>query len=152
MTNWLRNLGQWLLYGGSTTLRPYERSILEHAAAHLSAADSSAFLQQVRSFDRVQRSLNDRMVLFHFHPQAMPPSRLSAMGDAHCVAKLRLRGTGGRSNAAVITHHGLLSSIEFSRPPKGLLAGDIEVLDGLRDSNWTGPSEAADRLEHESES
>jgi hypothetical protein len=151
-TNWFRNLGQWFLYGGSTTLRPYERAILEHAAAQLSAADSSALLQQVRSFDRVQRSLDDRMVLFHFRTQAKAPSLLSAPGDAHCVAKLTCGGTAGRSNAAVITHHGLLSSLEFSRPPKALLAGEVKVLDVARDSDWTGPAEAADRVEHGSES
>jgi hypothetical protein len=150
-TNWLRNLGHWLLYGGSTALRPYERSILERTAAELSAADSLALLQQVASFDRVQRSLNDRMVLFHFRPNPSPP-RLSERGDAHCLVKVKLRGTGGGSGAAVISHHGLLSSLEFSRPPKAIFALGLHGVEVTREGRWRGPAEAADTVEHGSES
>jgi hypothetical protein len=151
-TNWLRNLGQWLLFGGSTKLRPYERSILKRAAAELEEADSATLLQQVESFDRVQRSLNDRMVMFHFRLNSAPASRMAVIGDAHCVAKLKLRGKSGRSNAAVISHQGLLSSLEFSRPPKALFAQGVDVVEVTRDGAWRGLAEAADRLEHGSES
>lgn len=152
-TNWLRDLGQWLLYGGSTTLRPYERLILERVAAELSSGDSLTLLQQLGSLDRVQRSLNDRMVLFHFRPDAGPSSRLSALGDADCLAKLKLRGPkGGGSTVGVISHQGVLSSLEFSRPPKAMFALGVDVVEVTPEGSSRGPTKAADRLEHGSES
>ena len=148
MTNWFRNVGQWLLYGGSARPRPYEAAILERVASELPAADSLALLEQIRSVDRVQRSLGDRMVMFHFKSRGAQPTHLSAKGDAHCLAKLELEGAGGRSIAAVITHRGILSTLEFARSPKGLFAHGVRVLSMARAASWRGPAEAADRLEH----
>ena len=80
-----------------------------------------ALLQQVGSFDRVQRSLKDRMVVFHFRPQGAGLARLSTLGDCTLCGQVEAPRHWWRLGAAVISHQGLLSSLEFSRPPKAHL-------------------------------
>jgi hypothetical protein len=136
-----------MLYGGSTKLRPYEFEILQRACSELEEPDRSALSRQIAGFDRVQRNLNDRQVLFFFKPN-QDLAHLTERGDAQCLVRFKLRGQGGRSSAAVVSHHGLLSSLEFARAPKPLFEAGVEVLAVVRGGRWQGPAEAADRLEH----
>jgi hypothetical protein len=80
----MRRLGHWLMYGGSTRLRPYERVILERVAAELEPAESPVLLQHLRSFERVQRFQKDRMVVFHFR-SGEDVTRLSVEVEAIAV-------------------------------------------------------------------
>ena len=106
-TSWLRNPGGSGYSTGPTTLRPlrpYERSIL--SVRPQNSAQPTPLLRSLPAGWYVQIGCNalfkDRMVICFtsaLRRQGWP--RLSTLGDAHCVVRLKLRGTGGGSRAAV---------------------------------------------------
>ncbi len=145
---WLRAIGQWIMYGGSSKLRGYEEELLNYTCGVLDEPDRSALAAQVASVDRVQRYLKGRMVRVFLGPRETGLARLSEHAESHCVVKLKIRSRGRSVSAAVVSHLGLLSSLEFSRPPKEHLAAGLEVVSAVRGERWHSPSDAADRLEH----
>lgn len=114
-----RRLVSWLVYGGSRTIREYERRVLDFAAESLSPEDRSALAAQLDGLDHLKRLHGDRMVTFYFEkPAALP--RLSNAGLEQKLATVLLAAGRQRVRATVVSHRGLLSSLEFSKSPTGL--------------------------------
>jgi hypothetical protein len=141
---WMRWLRRRLLYGGSS-IRPYERRIIEAAAATLANEDAETVLRQMRAVEAVQRSLKGRHGILML---ADDKADLPRLGAAECTVRFELRTPGGQTTAAVTCWDGLLSTVEFAKPPRQFLAGGFEVVSATAGGKWRGPAEAADRLEH----
>lgn len=115
----VRRLLGWLVYGGSRTLREYERLALEKVRDSLSPDDQRAFQAQVTNLEHLKRLHGDRMVTFYFDHRAEPP-RLSNRGLEQTLGGVLLRAERKKVRATVVAHRGLLSSLEFSRSPVDL--------------------------------
>jgi hypothetical protein len=107
------------MYGGSRTLRDYELSALDFVGELLSSEDRRALGAQLSGLDHLKRLHGDRMVTFYFEkPAALP--RLSNEGLEQKLATILLESGQKRARATVVSHHGLLSSLEFSKSPTDL--------------------------------
>lgn len=119
---WLKRAASFVVHGGAWTLRDYESSILQAAAGTLSAADAAVLQTQLQALEHLKREHADRMVTFYFFDAARLP-RISLLAPELCIAQFRIQGAGSRKlRASVVTHEGLLSSLEFSSAPKLLSA------------------------------
>jgi hypothetical protein len=143
---WLRRTGRRLLYGGSGRLRPYEVAAVEHGIALLSEADQAVLRGQLAQLETVQRYFRDRLVNLYFDAeQALP--RIASQADDHCLAKVRLAAAAVRVSAALVVHQGILRSIEFSRPPRGL-GNAPQAVSASLGGRHRSITLAVDRLEH----
>ena len=114
-----RRLVSWLVYGGSRTLRDYERRVLDFVGESLSPEDQHAFAEQLAGLDHLKRLHGDRMVTFYYEePGALP--LLSNEGLEQKLATVLLEASQKRVRATVVSHRGRLSSLEFSKPPTDL--------------------------------
>lgn len=114
-----RRLVSWLVYGGSRTVRDYERRVLDFVGDLLSPEDRHALEAQLDGLDHLKRLHGDRMVTFHYEePAALPP--LSNEGLEQKLATILLDTGQEKVRATVVSHRGLLSSLEFSKSPTGL--------------------------------
>jgi hypothetical protein len=143
----IRKLGRRLLYGGFGGPKPYEAKVLEATVAALSERDAQALRQQIGLIERVQRWNEDRMVIVGFEDKTALEKLENGATD-HCLAKLRLKGVSGSVTACVMTHRGILSSLEFRPSPRQL--GDEDVSVELRELHAAASGEAAaiDTEEH----
>lgn len=114
-----RRLVSWLLYGGSRTVRDYERRVLDFVGDLLSPDDRRALGAQLDGLDHLKRLHGDRMVTFYYEkPAALP--RLLNEGLEQKLATVLLETGREKVRAKVVSHRGLLSSLEFSKSPTDL--------------------------------
>jgi hypothetical protein len=113
----VRKLGRFLLYGGFRGPKPYEVEVLDATVAALPERDAQVLTAQIELIERLQRWNDDRMVIVGFEDKA-ELERLENQTLDHCLAKLRLKGAFGSITATVMTHRGVLSSLEFRPSPK----------------------------------
>lgn len=99
--------------------RPYEADVLAATVAALPVSDAEPLRRQVALVERLQRWNYDRMVIVGFEDRAAVP-RLPNEALDHCLARVRLTGEFGSLRASVMTHRGILSSLEFRRSPRKL--------------------------------
>ncbi len=123
----LRRLLHRLLYGGSTAFRYYERQILESVCAELALEDSKSLAEQINSVTLIQREHKNRMVLVFFAQKGALP-RLSKVAVEYCLALVPFKAAQAANRCAVIAHNGLLSSIEFDKPPSLTRKDKVEIL------------------------
>lgn len=114
-----RRLVSWLVYGGSRTIRDYEQSALDFVAESLAPEDRRALAAQLSGLDHLKRLHGDRMVTFYFEKPAELP-RLSNDGLEQKLAAVHLETDPKKIRATVVSHRGLLSSLEFSQSPTDL--------------------------------
>ena len=57
----------FLLYGGASKLRDYEKEILEKMSERFQGGNRESFRSQLRNLDHVKRLHDDRMVTFYFY-------------------------------------------------------------------------------------
>jgi uncharacterized protein (DUF1330 family) len=143
----IRKLGRRLLYGGFGGPKPYESEILAATVAALPEPDARALRQQIGLIERLQRWNDDRMVIVGFEDKAALPKLVNEATD-HCLAKLRVTGASGSVTASVMTHRGILSSLEFRPSPRKLGGGDVTVELRELDAETRGEAAAIDREEH----
>jgi hypothetical protein len=122
----IRKLGRLVLFGGFRAPRPYEAEILDATAAALDAGDQETLRRQIALIERVQRWNDDRMVIIGFEDKGAVPKLRNEATD-HCLAKLRAESANGSVTASVMTHRGILSSLEFRPSPRSLPEGDLVV-------------------------
>lgn len=142
-SRFLRNLA----FGFRRELRPYERDVLEATLRVVTPADARALRLQLDDRERVQRWNADRMLLFGFAPgdNAAP---ISSLAENHCLATVKLGGADTRLAARIMTHKGRLSSVEFSKPPRAILAGGYQVISAKLDGKSRGHAPEIDAEEH----
>ncbi|MFL6192841.1 MAG: hypothetical protein ACJ75H_01620 [Thermoanaerobaculia bacterium] len=100
-------------------MRDYERAALDFLGRSLSPRDRQALEAQLAGLDHLKRLHGDRMVTFYFEdPAALP--RLSNEGLEQKLATILLEAGKVRTRATAVSHRGLLSSLEFSKPPTDL--------------------------------
>lgn len=115
----VRRLLGFVVHGGSWQLRPYETLILDGLKKGLPESDVAALAAQLSNLDHVKRLHADRMVTFYFFDKEQLP-RLSTQEPAFCAARFRLGKGDSATTASVYLHLGVLSSIEFTKPPSGI--------------------------------
>jgi hypothetical protein len=146
--NGLRRLGRRLLYGGSRHLRSYEQVVLEQAGAALGELDQGALKAQLATHEFVQRDLKGRMVRFCFDPQSPPRQLFSDSAEEHSLVQVQLETTASRIRATLMTHRGLLSSLEFSKDPAVLSGDAVRVTEVVLGGKASQLAPVADRAEH----
>lgn len=147
MLRLLRKLGRFALYGGFRGPKPYEQQILEATVAALPERDAQALAQQIQAIERLQRWNEDRMVIVGFEDKNSVP-KLEDEGTDHCLAKLRLKGEFGSVTANVMTHRGVLSSLEFRPSPRKLQDHEFTVEVVELNSSDAGIAATIDLEEH----
>jgi len=145
----MRSLLDRFLYAGSRQFRDYESTILDALGENLPKAWESVLASQRRQLDLIQRVADNKMVTIFFRKES--PTLFPNVDDEFRLAVVT--GHGARSfRCTVVVHHGRLSSLEFSMPPKTLSGITIEevnveihpVVVGM--TGGDGSSEPADAL------
>jgi len=114
-----------LVYGGSSTLRDYERACLLKVASALDTHRGESLQKQIEGIELVQRFSDDKLVAFHYLKKKGTLPVLPDKGDEIELARLEI-GTGRAKRVAkIVLHEGVLSSLEFSSPPKQLAASAV---------------------------
>ena len=144
----VRRLLSWLLYGGTTTLRDYETRILDHVSASLSTDnDRAALASQLRNLNHLKRLHQDRMVTFYFD-DSESLRRLSNMSPAHQIGVAVLEKDRESTTAKVVSHRGLLSSMEFTRSPTQFQHASFQLADSRRPGKAIDLPSQIDAEEH----
>jgi hypothetical protein len=143
----VRKLGRVFLYGGLGGPKPYETRILDATVAALSESDAQVLRGQIRAIERLQRWNEDRMVIIGFENKEAV-DKLADKSTDHCLAKVRLKGAFGSLMANVMTHRGVLSSLEFRPSPRKLKGHDLTVEVVQVHSSDPEIAAAIDREEH----
>ena len=146
MTSPVRRLFDFLVHGGTSQLQPFERLIVERAAATLPEPDRASLLAQLERIGRVQRFLKGRQVNVFISHQGAPS--LANTGEATVLTRLQLRAAESELTVAVVTHRGYLSSLEFNRAPGSLARLPFVAASLPSGSEHVSPASVADRLEH----
>jgi hypothetical protein len=143
-----RRLVSWLVYGGSRTLRDYERRVLDFVAESLPMEDRRALAEQLAGLDHLKRLHGDRMVTFYYEKQDALPL-LSNQGLEQKLATVRLDSGQKKVRATMVSHRGRLSSLEFSQSPADLEGQPLRLTLAKgqpgRDGGLAGE---IDRMEH----
>ena len=143
-----RQLVSWLVYGGSRTLRDYERRALDFAGESLSPEDRRALAAQLAGLDHLKRLHGDRMVTFYYRePAALP--RLSNEGLEQKLATILLETGQRRVRATVVSHRGLLSSLELSKSPTDLEGQPLRLALVASKQKNGGLAREIDAMEHD---
>ena len=123
----MRTLFNWLV----PTLRPLERKVLAAVQAKLDPARARLFAAQVRDINYVQRRIGGREVaLYVLHAGRVrrdPSLRLPMAGREWRLARVHVRGNGGKWIATVHLADGHLASIEHDGPPPPADVGDATI-------------------------
>ena len=142
----LRSIFNRLVFGGTARLRPHQVAVLNALAPRLSPSDRFVLAQQVSAVSTVQRFQRGRQVNVYFG--AATPPLLSNLGGSFCVGRLRAGTAVPALSVRVVTHHGRLSSLEFSKPPGRAFVGPYEPLPESTTVTGSSLPSATDRLEH----
>ena len=86
------------------------------------------------------------MIIFGFEDREALP-KISDVSENHCLAKVSINGSEFKVSASIMFHKGVLSSLEFSKPPKVLETGPVNVSDIKRHTNHPGYSSMIDAEE-----
>jgi hypothetical protein len=147
MIRLIRKLGRFLAYGGFSGPKPYETEILDTTVAGLPEPDAEALRRQIQQIERLQRWNDDRMVIVGFEDKRALETLENENTD-HALSKLRLKGAFGSIIATVMTHRGVLSSLEFRPSPRKMNGHDFSVELLQLHSSDPGASSAIDKDEH----
>jgi hypothetical protein len=142
----LPRFGRSLLYGFRRRLRPYEAETFSRILAATSGQDREALVAQFNARERVQRW--SARVLHFGLPPAHDLPRVAAIAPDHCYAQVKLSSPAGKVTAKLMTHRGLLSTMEFSKDPARVLGGDFQVERVELHPGGIGYTEGIDKAEH----
>ena len=138
----------FILYGGSSTLRDYEKVILAKMEEHLPDGDKQILRMQLQSVDHVKRLHEDRMVTFYFYRAPTLP-RFGNQERRYRHSLFSLKAETVKLKVTIVTNCGLLFSLEFSQSPSALKSSrfDIVKLTDVKEPQGSLPEEI-DRAEH----
>ena len=143
----LRRVRRRFLGATRPALTSVERFVLDSVLAELPEPDRSVLVAQLGQLDLVQRSPGGRLAALYLDFPPAPPL-LSNIAPEHCLAKVKLSGQGRTLNATVITHRGLVSSVEFRGAADRVGSKGLSLLSVTLHEKESGVSGAIDRLEH----
>lgn len=140
----IRRLLKQLLYGGSSSLRPFEAGCVACLRNALSPEGREILDSQLQSIDLIQRFSDDKLVTFHLDEKKtrLFPNRTTELYAANLIIP---RKPEKSLTCEFVFHEGRISSIEFGRSPRGVEASavtckDIEVFEDLMASPTVEPS------------
>jgi hypothetical protein len=87
------------------------------------------------------------MLYFGLPPSVQLP-RIAEIALDHCYAKILLSASKGKVTAKVMTHRGLLSTVEFSKAPAPLLSEGVSVKGVFLHPGGGGYTAEIDAIEH----
>jgi hypothetical protein len=123
-----------LFYGGNGELRDYESLVLHAWGSQLPETARQRLHAQLKRISLIQRTSNDKLVTFYDLKDKQYATwgadvLFPLTGLEVLVATVRLGGpeAEGAVEADIVLHRGRLSSIEFSRNPRGM--GPLKVLE-----------------------
>jgi len=146
----LTRIWTFLVYGGSTHLRTYEKLLLDSILIALDSSDAAAIRAQLASLDHIKRQHNDRMVTFHFFEADRLP-RISNRDGEHRLATYQLSGEAIKATVVLFSHRGLLSSLEFSKTPRALEGKHVAMESAKAKGRAFSLPQTIDRSEHGSD-
>lgn len=122
-----------LIFGGGGTFRDYERACLAAVAERVSVEARAILNAQLEAVEIIQRFSDDKLTAIHLAPLDDRDHFHDRRSELR-VAKFRL-GSPGREpiTGTLVVHHGRISSLEFSRSPKGpwkppIAVSDVDIL------------------------
>lgn len=127
MSRAVRRLISWMIYGGSRSLRDYEVSILRAVERSRPDRDREALRAQLASLDHLKRLHHDQLVTFYFVSAGSLP-RIATAREEETLASFDLRTATRRLRVKVVAFRGLLSSLEFTKPPKPLDGETLQIV------------------------
>ncbi|NLB54616.1 MAG: hypothetical protein GX811_02405 [Lentisphaerae bacterium] len=145
--NWMKRLVCDLIYGGSHDIAPHEAMLLRQVRERLQPDDQAAMDDQMTHVERVQRHNHKRMVTIWLDAPE-DRMRLSRKAPDHCLAKLKVSARDKHVTVAVMTHAGIISSIEFSSTPEACTPANFTVQEIALNQPDPGISGSIDSEEH----
>ena len=121
----LRRFGRSLIYGFRRELRAYEAGPFEGALNASKQSDRDALRKQFDSRERIQRWGNRVLYFSLSRDEALP--KIAVLDENYCYASAVLSSPQGKVTARLMTHRGLLSTLEFSRSPLPALSQGFTI-------------------------
>ncbi len=144
----LRKLLRCILYASGFRFRGYEQCILFSVCEHLPPNDAACIRRQIGAVSLIQRELRGRMVLVFCLDPPLPEPISKKVGE-QCLAVVELRAHGQPVRCSVIVYNGMLSSLEFNKPPRRDWSSAIEIVSTVAyPGAFVRISEAIDHEEH----
>ena len=148
MIRFIKKIGRMLLFGADRKSRPYEDTVMQSVLQILSPGDQKILQEQFDARERIQRGNSDRMVIFGFEDRNALP-KLSSLDQDFCLARVALKGTAGAVSVCLMSHKGVLSSMEFAKSPTGFGENPVTVRWVKAGNQHSGYSSSIDAEEHE---
>lgn len=126
----LKRLLRCILYAGGFRFRKYERDVLSSVCEHLPETDAACLCRQIAAVSLIQREIRRRMVLVFFLDPPLPEPLPGKIGE-QCIAMIKLRVRGQFVRCSVISYDGMLSSLEFDKPPRRDWPSALEIVSTL---------------------
>jgi len=142
----MRQFRRRYIGGARPSLTAAEDLALQATMACLSPHDAEAIRHQLAKLDLVQRSPGERISALYFEDPGSLPT-LSTTAPEHPLSALTLMGEAS-VHASVISHRGLLSSIEFGASPRKLGDGVLSVSSVTPGGHQPTAASAVNALEH----
>jgi len=122
-------------------MAPFERALQASQQS-----DKDALREQFETRERIQRW--GTRVLYFSLARGKELPRIAALDENYCYATAVLSSTQGKVTAKLMTHRGLLSTLEFSRPPLPALSKGFTVENFALHPGGTGYTEEINEEEH----
>lgn len=145
----LQRILDWMIYSGSLSFKPLEKSILDAITEKLDNKNSSIFKTQLEFVRLVQRTNENRMILIFLDKNTDVPT-LENEGDRVCIASASYKICDRHFLTNVFSHKGRLFSLETRSKIESkllrLIPNEINVKMKMKHQNSL--SEEIDSEEH----
>lgn len=132
-----------LLYGGSSKLYEYESLCIDCFLKKQNSEIQIIIDKQIKLVDVIQRFSKDKIVTLHFLKKENVP-RVENRAAELTVARVTIDEVSNFSSffCEIVFHDGLISSLEFNRPPKSLAVNSYHCVKVVEFSNLNVKSSA----------
>lgn len=148
MISFIKKIGRMILFGMDRKPRPYEETVMQSVLQILSKGDQKILQEQFNARERIKRQNEDRMVIYGFEDREALP-KMSSLDEDYCLARVALKGGAGAVSVCLMSHKGVLSSMEFAKSPTGFGENPVTVRWVKAGNQHSGYSSSIDAEEHE---
>jgi hypothetical protein len=136
-------------YGGTSSLKPLEKVLLDEFAKIAILHDAEALQEQMNGIFIIQRNQKNRMILFFLDKEIKYPL-FKDVRENLCLAKIKYEIDSNKYETKIYSHRGLISSLETSSElPNDILKKEPKILSSKLLSTVSGSiSQELDELEH----